>query len=90
MLERFRERGPWSLPALMVSAIIFFIGLTPNPRESLVRVLMFSAAVLLITALAWRQNWRFFEQVVRLREELESWAGDLEEFEVDGGGDHKN
>ena len=90
MMERFRVGVPWSLPAFVAGEISLFIGLTPNPRESLVRVLMFSAAVLLITALAWRQNWRFFEQVVRLKEELESWAGDLGEFEVDGGGDHKN
>ena len=88
MLERFREGLPWSLPAFVVGEIIFFIGLTPNPRESLVRVLMFSAAVLLITALGFRGNWRRLERVVRpLREELESWAGDLEDFEVEGGGD---
>ena len=61
MLERFREGLPWSLPPFIVGEIIFFIGLTPNPRESLVRVLMFSAAVLLIAALALRRNRRFLE-----------------------------
>ncbi len=41
MLERFRKGLPWSLPAFIVGEIIFFIGLSPDPRESLVRVLMF-------------------------------------------------
>ena len=85
MLERLREGIPWSLPAFVVGEITLFIGLSANPRETLGRVLIFSAVVLLIAALALRGNWRCLERVVRLREELESWAGDLEDFEVEGG-----
>jgi hypothetical protein len=73
------------------ASLSYFIGLSANPRESLGRILIFSAVVLLVTALALRGNWRGLERGVRpLREELESWAGDLEEFEVEGGGDDKN
>ena len=44
-----------------------------------------------LESLVLRGNRRRLERVVRpLREELESWAGDLEEFEVEGDGDHKN
>ena len=91
MLERFREGLPWSMPAFVVGQIVFHIGMTADLRESLGRVLIFSAMVLLITALGFRGNWRRLERVVRpLREELEGWARDLEEFEVEGGGGIRN
>lgn len=84
-LERFRESLPWSLPAFVVGEISLVIGLGANPRESLGLVLIFSAVVLVIAVLGRRGNRRILERVVRpLREELESWAADLEEFEAEG------
>ena len=91
MLERAFKRRLLFFPALVVGLICLFVGLSPNPRERLGIILTFSVVQFLLTALLRPRVRRRREQVVRpFREELESWASDLEEFEAEGGGDHQN
>jgi hypothetical protein len=85
MLEQFRQHSPWSLTAFVAGEICLFIGLGPDPREGMVTILSWSAIVLLIAALAVRGNRRQLERVDRpMREELESWASDLDRIGMDG------
>jgi hypothetical protein len=85
MLEQFRQRLPWSLTAFVAGEICLFIGLSDDPREGMVSILRWSALVLLLAALAVRGNRRQLERVDRpMREELESWASDLDRIGMDG------
>lgn len=86
MLERFRESLPWSLPAFVTGEILVFLGLSPNPSESVVTILVFSVVVLVLAVLGFRGNRGRLERTVRpLRESLEGWASDLAAFEAEEG-----
>ena len=91
MLERHFERRVLVFPLLVVGMICLFVGLSRDPQERLGIILTFSVVQLLFMAWARPRVRRNRERVVRpLREELESWARDLEEFEAEGRANHQN
>jgi hypothetical protein len=81
-MQRFRSNIRWYLPSFVTGEILLFVGLRSDSRESVWWIVGFSAAVLVLAAVARRKNRRDLQGVVRpLIEELESWTVDLEEMD---------